>query len=172
MSCEIHGEITRFQWKSWFEEAAYRCFFSIFNKIAALLFDNFRENKCKNDILVRRLGTRLQFEYFISCPLNSLIYYDSKSLVSNLTIVGYNCAAAAYCIFHWCFDCGDSFFLSCTIFLRFLARDYLKYLLFETLGFLRPKLGTNNRFRMTKHSICWCIGPPSCLKPDKFWFSA
>ena len=66
----------------------------------------------------------------------------------------------------WWFTYGVSVFLNCAIFPVFFACDCLKNFLFEILGLLSPKLGTNH-FTMTKDSICWCFGLCFCLNQVK-----
>ena len=81
--------------------------------------------------------------------------------------VGGNCKATFYCIFCYCFNWGYSFFLTCAIFPILFAHDYLKNFLLEILGFLRPKLGTNDHFAMTKDNICRFFGLHSGLNQVK-----
>ena len=103
----------RFHRKYWFEVN--------FN-VASWLFST---RELKNSILAGALGTRLQFESFISFHLNSLISKDPfhKSQVLKSAIVGGNYSATFHCILFQYFACGYSFFLTCAIFAIFFAND-------------------------------------------------
>ena len=63
-----------------------------------LLFDYFQLDNYKVEFSAGTLGTRLQFEYFISYYPNSLISLKSQVFMS--AIVRVNCSAAVQCIFH------------------------------------------------------------------------
>ena len=82
------------------------------------LLGYFQQDNNKIEVLTKGLETRLLVDYFDF--LSRRFPNFSKSSVLKLAIVGGNCSAAAHCIFRWCFACGYSFFLTCTLFPTFL----------------------------------------------------
>ena len=75
-----------------------------------MLFGYFQQGIYKFGLIVGRLSTKLQLEYF------SLM----KVLIQkSVNVVGI-CSAAARCMLRECFACGYSFFLTCVIFPHFV----------------------------------------------------
>ena len=79
---------------------------------------------------------------------------DGTIKVLKSAIVGGNCSATSHFIFCYCFACVYSYFLTCAIFSIIFGHDCLKNYLLEILGFLNPKLGTNDHFAMAKDGVC------------------
>ena len=98
----------------------------IWSESLALLFGYFQEDSCKIQFLAGRLGTKLQFEFFISFHLNSPISWESSRKLLEAVVVQ---LLLVY------FACGYSFFLTCTIFPIFFANNCLKKIFVEVLGF-------------------------------------
>ena len=139
----------------------------IWSKGLTLVFDYFQLDNYKTEFSVTRLGTRVQFNYFVSFHLNFLNVSSLKAGNCKRQLLECSCSlniSLMFCL--WL-----PLFLNLHDFLQFSHLIVWRIFL-NKMEFLSPKYVTNDHFTMEKHSTCLYFGAHSSFRQVKPPFSA